>query len=111
MATIGDRLQYIDAWNNVLRRLGDSVEGESEKVTESRDEHLDLVAKATREIQRVKAIHSEVIENYTTLDQRTIGFVLHSEKIEVSVEPYKFTKDWALIELYNDKIDWTKFST
>ncbi|KAN0081180.1 hypothetical protein V8E55_008804 [Tylopilus felleus] len=109
MATIGDRLQSIDAWINVLRRLGDPVEGESENVTESRDEHLDLVAKATRVIQRVKAIHSEVIENYTTLDQRTIGFVLHSEKIEVSVEPYKFTKDWALIELYNDKIDWTMF--
>lgn len=109
MATIGDRLQSIDAWNNVLRGLGDPVEGESENVTESRNEHLDLVTKATREIQRVKAIHSEVIENYTTLDQRTIGFVLHSEKIEVSVEPYKFTKDWALIELYNDKINWTTF--
>ncbi|KAL6308599.1 hypothetical protein BKA93DRAFT_725412, partial [Sparassis latifolia] len=109
MATIGDRLRSIDAWNNVLRRLGDPVEGESENVTESRDEHLDLVAKAMREIQRVKAIHGEVIENYTTLDQRMIGFILHSEKIEVSIEPYKFTKDWALIELYNDKIDWTTF--
>ncbi|KAF8270015.1 hypothetical protein EI94DRAFT_854808 [Lactarius quietus] len=109
MATIGDRLQSIDAWNNVLLRLGDPEEGERENVTESRDEHLDLVTKATRVIQRVKAIHSEVIENYTTLDQRTIGFVLHSEKIEVSVEPYKFTKDWALIQLYNDKIDWTTF--
>ncbi|OBZ77823.1 hypothetical protein A0H81_02037 [Grifola frondosa] len=109
MATIGDHLQSIDAWNNVLRRLGDPVEGEGENVTDSRNEHLDLVAKATREIQRVKAIHNEVIENYTTLDQRTIGFVLHSEKIEVSIEPYKFTKDWALIELYNDKIDWATF--
>ncbi|KAH7882030.1 hypothetical protein F5I97DRAFT_1832632 [Phlebopus sp. FC_14] len=109
MATIGDRLQSIDAWNNALRRLGDPVEGESEEVAERRNEYLDLVAKATREIQRVKELHSEVIENYTTLDQRTIGFVLHSEKIEVSVEPYKFTKDWALIELYKDKIDWTTF--
>jgi len=48
------------------------------------------------EIQRVKAIHSEVIENYTTLDQRTIGFVLHSEKIEVSVEPYNSQKTGLL---------------
>jgi hypothetical protein len=109
MATISDHLQSIDAWNNALRRLGDPAEGESENVTESRDKYSDLVAKATREIQRVKAIHSEVIENYTTLDQRTIGFVLHSKKIEVSVEPYNFTKDWALIEIYNDKIDWTTF--
>lgn len=53
MATIGDNLQSIDAWNNVLCRLGDPVEDERESVTESRDEHLALVAKATREIQRV----------------------------------------------------------
>ncbi|KZT23693.1 hypothetical protein NEOLEDRAFT_1157202 [Neolentinus lepideus HHB14362 ss-1] len=92
MATIGDRLQSIDAWNNVLRKLGGPVEGERENVTESRDEHLDLVAKVTRVIQK-----------------RTIGFVLHSEKTEVSAESYKFTKDWAHIELYNDKIDWTTF--
>jgi hypothetical protein len=35
--------------------------------------------------------------------------VLHSEKIEVSVEPHGFTKDWALIELYEEKIDWPTF--
>lgn len=68
MATIGDRLQCIDAWNNVLCRLGDPIEGESEDVTESRNEHLALVAQATSEMQKVKAIHSEVIEKYTTPD-------------------------------------------
>ncbi|THH27541.1 hypothetical protein EUX98_g6646 [Antrodiella citrinella] len=86
MATIGDRLHSIDAWNVQLRRLGDPVEGESENVTDSRSDYLDLVTKARREIQRMKALHSEV-----------------------SVEPYGFTKDWAFIELYNDKIDWTTF--
>jgi hypothetical protein len=45
----------------------------------------------------------------TTPDQRVISFVLHSEKIEVSVEPQDFTKDWALIELYEEKIDWSTF--
>lgn len=65
MATIGDRLQCIDAWNNVLRRLVDPIKGESENMTESRDEHLDFVAKATRKIQRVKAAHNEVMERTT----------------------------------------------
>jgi hypothetical protein len=109
MATIGNNLQSIDAWSSALRRLGDPVDGEAENVTERRNELLSLVEKATKEIQRVKEIHSEVTENFTTLDQRTIGFVLHSEKIEVSVEPCGFTKDWALIEIYEDKIDWATF--
>ncbi|KAI0030319.1 hypothetical protein K488DRAFT_79701 [Vararia minispora EC-137] len=85
MATIGDRLDFIAAWHDVLRRLGDPVEGESKNVTKSRDKHLDLVANAIREIQRVKAIHSE----------RTIGFVLHSEKIEVSATTFKGNKLWV----------------
>jgi len=56
-------------------------------------------------IEQVNALHGEPTRRRTTPDQRTIGFVLHSEKIQVSVEPHKFTKDWALIELYEEKID------
>ena len=109
MSTIGDHLLAIDAWNDSIGRLGEPKEGESEEVADKRREYLGLVENATKEIQKVKAIHAEVTENFSTLDQRTIGFVLHSEKIEVSVEPFKFTKDWALIELYNEKIDWPAF--
>ncbi|KAI9438364.1 hypothetical protein H4582DRAFT_2111739 [Lactarius indigo] len=99
MSTIGDLFLCIDAWNDALGRLGEPVEGENIEVTESREEHVELVVKATRRIEKVNAIH----------DERVIGFVLHSEKIEVSVEPYSFTKDWALIELYDEKIDWPPF--
>jgi hypothetical protein len=109
MATIRDRLRSIDGWNGVLRRLGEPVEGENTRVTERRHEDLDLVAKATKEIQKVNAIHDEVTKLYTTLEQRVIGFVLHSEKIEVSVGSHQFTNDWALIELYREKIDWATF--
>jgi hypothetical protein len=56
---------------------------------------LDLVAKATEKIQVVNMLHDEVIKQYSTLEQRKIGFVLHAEKIEVSVQPHKFTNDWA----------------
>ena len=109
MSTIGNLLRSIDAWNEVLGRLGEPVEGENGRVTERRKEHVELVAKATKKIEEVNAIHDEVTKCRTTPDQRVIGFVLHSEKIEVSVEPYNFTKDWALIELYDEKIDWPTF--
>ncbi len=109
MGTIGDLLCSIDVWNDALGRLGEPVEGENSKVTERRNEHVELVAKATKKIKEVNAIHDEVTKRRTTPDQRVIGFVLHSEKIEVSVKPHGFTKDWALIELSDEKIDWPTF--
>ncbi|KAI0665003.1 hypothetical protein C8Q70DRAFT_1049187 [Cubamyces menziesii] len=45
----------------------------------------------------------------TSPGQRTIGFVLHAEPIIVSDGDYKSTHDWALIELYENKIDWDSF--
>ncbi len=57
----------------------------------------------------MNAIHDEVTKHRAIPDQRVIGFVLHSEKVEVSVEPHNFTKDWALIELHDEKIDWPTF--
>ena len=109
MSTIGDLLRSIDAWNDVLGRLGEPVDGENGRVTERRKEHVELVAKATKKIEEVNAIHDEVTKRRTTPDQRVIGFVLHSEKIKVSVEPHNFTEDWALVELYDEKIDWPTF--
>jgi len=62
-----------------------------------------------KKIEEVNAIHDEVTKRRTTPDQRVLGFVLHSEKIEVSVEPHNFAKDWALFELYDEKVDWSTF--
>lgn len=109
MSTISDLLRFIDAWNDTLGRLGEPVEGEAIKVTQRRKEYVALVANATEKIEKVNEIHGEVTKHRTTPDQRVIGFVLHSEEIEVSAEPYGFTNDWALIELYKEKIDWSSF--
>ncbi|KAH9015502.1 hypothetical protein EDB84DRAFT_1671037 [Lactarius hengduanensis] len=104
MHTIGDLLYSIDAWNDALVRLGELVEGENKKIkiTERRRQYEKL-------IEEVKTLHDEATKRRTTPDQRVIGFVLHSERIEVSVKPHSFTKDWGLIELYEEKIDWSTF--
>lgn len=109
MDHISDLLCYIDVWNDVLARLGGFVEGENPRFTERRDEHLKLVAKATGTIKEANVLHDDVTKHYATPEQRTVGFVLHSEKIDVSVGPNQFTQDWALIQLYNEKIDWRSF--
>ncbi|KAI0261162.1 hypothetical protein BC834DRAFT_925619 [Gloeopeniophorella convolvens] len=95
MSTIDDLVCSIKVWNSVLDRLGEPVQGEPRRVTERRQEHVDLVAKATQTIEEANAIHDEVTKRRVTPDQRVIVFVLHSEKIEVS--------------LYEDKIDWPTF--
>lgn len=109
MSTIRNLLRSIDAWNGILGRLGEPIKGEFIKVTERCKEYLELVANAKEKIEMVDAIHGEVTKRHTIPDQRVIGFLLHFEKIEVSARAYGFTKDWALIELYDEKIDWSSF--
>jgi len=36
--------------------------------------------------------------------------MVYTEKIAVSVEPYRFTQDSVLIELYDEKIEWSIFN-
>ena len=55
MSTIGDLFHSIKAWIDVLGRLGEPVEGENTKVTERRQEHMELVAKAKQEIEDMNA--------------------------------------------------------
>ncbi|KAI9778209.1 MAG: hypothetical protein M1839_008326 [Geoglossum umbratile] len=107
--TTGNLIHSIEIWNKVLAKLGKPVEGENSEVAERREELLELVARATKKIEKVNMIHDEVTKRHATPDQRVLGFVLHSEKIEVSVEPHNFIKDWALIEVYTEKIDWSTF--
>ena len=109
MGTIGKLAGSVNNWNDVLTRLGKPVEGEKTSITKKRVENLGLVAKALEDIEEANKLHDEVTKVRSTLNQRVIGCVLHSEPIEVSVSPHGYTKDWALIELYNDNIDWSTF--
>jgi hypothetical protein len=73
MGTIGDLHRSIEAWNNVLGRLGEPVEEENSKVTERRKEHVALVVKATKKIEEVNAIHDEVTKRRTTLTSASLA--------------------------------------
>ncbi|KAI0312168.1 hypothetical protein OF83DRAFT_1087186 [Amylostereum chailletii] len=42
-------------------------------------------------------------------EPRIIGEVVHVEPIGINVAPHGLTRDWALIELYNEKFDWSTF--
>ena len=66
--------------------------------------------KVTEQIEEVNAFHDQVMQYSTTPDQTVIDFIVYTEKIAVSVESYRFTQDSVLIELYDQKIEWSTFN-
>jgi len=58
----------------------------------------------TEQIEEVNAFHDQVMQYSTTPDQTVIDIMVNTEKIAVCVEPYRFTQDSVLIELYDEKI-------
>ena len=109
MSTIGRDLLSIEIWNEVIERLGPVVGGKALKTTRARKNYGDLVEEANRRIEDVNEIHDEVTKHWTTPNLRMIGYVVHAPAIAVDDGPRHFTQDWALIDLYRDKIDWDTF--
>ena len=109
MAKIGSLARSVEVWEDDIARLGEPVDGERPTVTRKRQENQHEVEKATNTINDLNDLHSDVTKLRTNPGQRSIGFVLHAEAIEASAVPHKFTRDWALIQIYEDKIDWATF--
>jgi hypothetical protein len=113
LCAIGNRAGMIDIWNYKIARLSEPApadgEEEDERMAKVRHDYVDLVDEAKKKIEEINELHSDVTKFRTTLEQRTIGFVLHAKPVTVSDGPHQFTCDWALIELYEEKIDWGSF--
>lgn len=108
MERIGNGRRSIQAWENMLHSLGEPSVAEPRNVTQRRKNYSDLVVMTRAEIDQADELHTLVTKRNSNPHQRVIGFVWHSEKIE-SAGPCNFTKDLALIKLYEEKIDWPSF--
>lgn len=88
-----------------------AAEGEDEGQREAdRMATLRYINSAEIDIRRIDMLQKDVTrDHWTDPQQRTIGFVLHVEPIAVGDAPHQFTRDWALIELYKEKIAWDSF--
>ncbi|KAI0056726.1 hypothetical protein BV25DRAFT_1831935 [Artomyces pyxidatus] len=111
LSAIDDLTRSIDIWNDNISRLPEQpTEGEEDDETgDIRQEYVDLVNKAKKKTEKITMLHDEVTRFRAVPTQRTIGFVLHVESISVGAAPHQFTRDWALIELYKEKIVWDSF--
>ncbi|KAG5636345.1 hypothetical protein H0H81_008368 [Sphagnurus paluster] len=96
--------------NGWVESLGPFVEGEEHNTTRERENYQDFAEKATRKIEGANEIHDEVTKPcWTTLNHRAIGYVVYAPTIAVDDGPEPFARDWALIDLYRDKMDWDTF--
>ncbi|KAF9048885.1 hypothetical protein BJ165DRAFT_1414542 [Panaeolus papilionaceus] len=111
LSAIGNLARSIDIWNDAIARFPKPAEGEEEddETTKMRQKYLDLVVKAKKKIEKIDKLHSSVTKYRVNQEEHIIGFVLHVEPITVSDGPHKFTRDWALVELYGEMIDWDSF--
>ncbi|KAF5387096.1 hypothetical protein D9615_001610 [Tricholomella constricta] len=109
MSTINDELFNIKTINEEIEWFGPVVEGESPNRARARKNNRLLVERARRKIEYTEKIHDEVTKHWTTPNLRTIGYVVHAPPIAVDDSPKHFTCDWALIDLYRNRIDWDTF--
>jgi hypothetical protein len=109
MAKIGHDLIFVDTYKRQLEALGEVAEGEDIRITAARRDLQGMLAKAKETIVDINEFHGEIAEHWTTPSQRVLGYVVYAPPIAVGTGPKRFTKDWALIDIYPEKIDWNTF--
>ncbi|KAG7442254.1 uncharacterized protein BT62DRAFT_922688 [Guyanagaster necrorhizus] len=92
------------------RQLGEFVKGKNAVVINLCKYTQYEVEKATRMINDLNKLHDEITKCRTNLNLCIISFILHAEPIVVISRPTEFTHDWAFIQIYHKKIDWSTFS-
>ena len=109
MNRIGRELVSLDHYKGGLAALREAVEGEDATVANNRQLFENKVTNAEKVITAIDKFHDNITKHWSTPSQRTIGYVVHAPPISVCTGPKKFMEDWALIDLYRDKIDWSGF--
>jgi len=65
--------------------------------------------KVEERIVKIYRLHGNITRHWTAEAQRALGCVIHAPPISFGTGPKEFTEDWALIELFRNKINWDEF--
>ena len=101
VAEIARQMHNINVWNTQLTQIPPTHPKYHEITAE--------VDKATRRINSLNDLHTEVTKYRSIKAQRTIGWALHSSPVKVGVEPLGYMEDWGLVELDLEQIDMKTF--
>jgi len=110
MVKIADDKVMIDQYERQVERLQDREKrGDTDGVKEEQ-EVVEVNLKATKtSIMALDKFHTDVTKFWSQEQHRIIGRVAYAPPITVGGGAKRYTEDWALIELDNDKIDWANF--
>ena len=108
MVTIGGKAISVDMYKDRLENLGETGKDDSDALAKTQQLKSQLQTEEEA-INALNEFHSEVAKYWIGDSQRVLGHIAHSPPISVSTGPKRFTEDWALIELHNQKIDWEFF--
>ena len=109
MRNIGHQTLLANTNKAELGRLGRAVEGEDAAKIVTR-EKLELQINEREElIETLNEFHGTITKSWSTPHQRILGHVAYAPRISVGTGLKHHTEDWALVELYRDKIDWKGF--
>jgi len=110
MVRIGRQAILADHYKEELEGLGEASEAHDDDAqAKERKKFTDLLQEAEEAIDTLNEFHGEFTKNWSAESQRVLGHIAHSPPISVGTSPKRFTEDWALIELHDEKIDWNDF--
>lgn len=109
MGEIGRQTISIETYETEINALGEPADEEDAEITSRRQQWQSKVAKVEKTIVDANALRSNITMDWTIPDQRLLGYVCYAPPISCGIGAEQFTEDWALIDLYRNKIDWDKF--
>ena len=86
-----------------------TVEGDGAAPAKAREGLEHQINETEELIGTLNKFHSTVTTSWRTPRQRILGHVVYAPPISVHTGAGCHTEDWALVELYRDKINWTGF--
>jgi hypothetical protein len=109
MAEIGCETIRVQTYEGEMGEMGEADKNEDIEVTTARRKWQDKLENAEKNIADIYALHGKITKYWTAPTQRVLGYVYHAPPISSGTGPNQFIEDWALIDLYRDKIDWNTF--
>ncbi|KAF8905189.1 hypothetical protein CPB84DRAFT_1771811 [Gymnopilus junonius] len=113
MREIKHHVFYVNHLTKQLEYLAKKEANASEndviKIKQRRTETEHQLEKSKEAIEPLNEFHTEFTKYWSSERHRVLGHIAYAPPISAGTGTERFTEDWALIELDDEKIDWSEF--
>ncbi|KAF9049012.1 hypothetical protein BJ165DRAFT_1580826, partial [Panaeolus papilionaceus] len=90
--------RYVDRYKNKVKTGVDLPKSQL-----ALEEAEATLVKSHAHLNRVKECYADIVKNWSSRENRTIGFVIWSPPLGVGAAPHQYTRDLCVVELYKEK--------